>query len=99
QSALAALLGALERELRAAHAAEVRDAWRETGRARKIVSQEVRALLNEVIAASEEDSAETLPPDTCGGLDRLPDVSSELRRDARGHPPGSVFAAWSCRRH
>ena len=46
QSGLTALLDALERELLAAPAAEVRDAWRETGRARNIVCEKVRALLD-----------------------------------------------------
>ena len=67
QSGLTALLDALERELLAAPAAEVRDAWRETGRARNIVCEEVRALLDEAIAASEDGSAATPPPDTCAG--------------------------------
>ena len=64
QSGLTALLDALERELLAAQADEVRDAWRGTGRARNIARQEVRALLNEAIAASEDGSAAPPPPDT-----------------------------------
>ena len=75
QSGLTALLDALERELLAAQTDEVRDAWRGTGRARNIARQEVRALLNEAIAASEEGSAATLPPDTCAGPDRRLGVS------------------------
>jgi hypothetical protein len=99
QSELSALLDALERELLAAPADEVRDAWRETGRARTIASQEVRALLNEAIAASEEGSAATLPPDSCTGLDRLLDVSRELRPAARCHSRATAFPALSWRRH
>jgi hypothetical protein len=74
-SELTALLDALERSLLAAHAEEVRDAWRETGRARNIACQEVRALLNEAIAASDDGFAATPPPDACSGLDRLIGVS------------------------
>src|SRR5215472_5496781 len=59
RSALTVLLDALERELLTAPAAEVRDAWRGTGRARSIACQEVRALLDEAIAASEDGSAAT----------------------------------------
>jgi hypothetical protein len=99
QSGLTALLDALERELLAAPTDEVRDAWRESGRARNIARQEVRALLNEAIVASEEGSAATLPPEACTGLDRLLGVSRELRPAARCHPHASVFPAWSCRRH
>jgi hypothetical protein len=98
QFEIAALLDALERELLAAHADEVRDAWRETGRARNIACQEVRAALNEAIAASEEGSAATPPPDTCTGLDRLLGVSRELRPAARCHPRANAFSAWSDRR-
>jgi hypothetical protein len=64
QSRLTALLDALEQELLAAHADEVRDALRETGRARSVVCQGVRALLNEAIAASEDGSTITPPPHT-----------------------------------
>jgi hypothetical protein len=99
QSGLTALLDALERELLAAQTDEVRDAWRGTGRARNIARQEVRALLNEAIAASEEGSAATLPPDTCTGLDPLLGISRELRPAARCHPRASAFPAWSYRRH
>ena len=63
QSRLAALLDALERELLAARADEVRGAWRNTGRARDIACQEVRDLLNEAQAATEEGSAPTWPHD------------------------------------
>jgi hypothetical protein len=99
QSGLTALLDALERELLAAPADEVRAAVRETGRVRNIARQEVRVLLNEAIAASEEDSAAASPPDTRAGLDRVLGVSIELRPEARRHPHRSAFAAWSCRRH
>jgi hypothetical protein len=99
QSGLTALLDALERELLAAPADEVRAALRETGRARNIACQEVRALLNEAIAASEEGSAATPPLDTCAGLDRLLGVSRELRPEARCHPRASAVPAWHCRRH
>jgi len=47
RSALTALLDGLERELLSAHADEVRDALRETGRTHTIACLEVRALLNE----------------------------------------------------
>jgi hypothetical protein len=96
---LTALLDALERELLAAQADEVRDAWRESGRARNIACQEVRALLNEAIAASEEGSAATLPPDACTGLDRLLGASTKLRPAVRCHPHASSAPAWSWRRH
>jgi hypothetical protein len=86
QSELTALLDALERELLAAQADEVHDAWRETGRMGSIVCQEVRALLNEAITASEDDSAATLPPDACA-------------RTGRCDPHASGFRALSCRRH
>jgi hypothetical protein len=95
------LLDALERELLAAPADEVRDAWRETGRARNIACQEVRALLNKAIVASDEGSAATVSPDTCARieLDRLLGVSRELRAEARCHPRADSVPAWSCRRH
>jgi hypothetical protein len=96
QSGLTALLDALERELFAAHADEVRDAWRESGRARNIACHEVRALLNKAIAASEEGSAAP-PPDTCTGLDRLLGVSRQLRPGVRCHSRASAVPAWSCR--
>ena len=99
QSRLTALLDALERELLVAHADEVRDAWHGSGRARKIACQEVRVLLNEAIAASEDDSDATPPRHTCAGIDRLFDVSRQLRPADRGQPRGSVFPALSCRRH
>ena len=99
QSGLTALLDALERELLAAHADEVRDAWRDSGRARNIACQEVQALLDDAIAESEDGSAATLPPDTCAGLDRLLGVSMELRPAARCHPRASAFPAWTWRRH
>jgi hypothetical protein len=99
QAKLTALLDALERELLAARADEMRGAWRGTGRARDIACEEVRALLNEAIAASEEGSAATMPPDPCARLDRLLGVSRELRAAARCHPRASALPAWSCRRH
>jgi hypothetical protein len=77
----------------------VRDAWRETGPARNIACQEVRALLNDAIAANEDGSAATLPPDTCAGIDRLFGVSRQLRPADRGQPCASAFPALSCRRH
>ena len=99
QSRLAALLDALEREILAAQPDEIRDTWHWTGRAREIALQEVRALLDEAIAASEEGPAATLLPDTCTGLGRLPGVPGELRPAARDHPRVSGAPAWSCRRH
>jgi hypothetical protein len=99
QSRLTALLDALERELLAAPADEVRHAWRKTGRARDIACQEVRVLLNKAIAASEEDSVAAPPPDIRAGLDRLLGVSRELRAAPRGHPQANAFPALSSRRH
>ena len=99
QAKLTALLDALERELLAAQADEVPDALRESGRARNIVCQEIRALLNEAIAESEDGTAATLPRDICPGLDRLLGASRELRPAARGHPRISGAPAWGCRRH
>jgi hypothetical protein len=99
QAALTAVLDALERELLAAHPAEVREAWREIGRARNIACQEVRALLDEAIAASEDGSAAPLPPDTYAGLDRLLGVSWKLRPGAHSHPRAGAVLACSCRRH
>jgi hypothetical protein len=98
QSGLTALLDALERELLFAPAKEVRNAWRETGRARNIVCEEIRALLNEAIAASEDGSAAP-PPDTCAGLDGLLGVSRKLRPEAHCHPRAAAVPAWICRRH
>jgi len=60
-SGLTALLDALERDLLAAPADEVRDALRETGRAPEAACQEVRALLNEALIASEDVSPATMP--------------------------------------
>jgi hypothetical protein len=101
QSALTALLDALERELLAAQAEELRDAWRGTDRARNMACQEVRALLTEAIAASEEGCVGTLPRDACTGtgLDRLIGVSRRLEPGDRCHPHASAFPAWSYRRH
>ena len=99
QSRLAALLDALERELLAAPVDEVREAWRGTDRARNIARQQIRALLNEAIAASEEGSAAIPPPDTWTGLDRRLIVSRELRTAPRDHPHPNAFSASSRRRH
>ena len=66
---------------------------------REIALQEVRALLDEAIAASEEGPAATLLPDTCTGLGRLPGVPGELGPASRDHPRISGAPAWSCRRH
>jgi hypothetical protein len=82
-----------------ADSGEVRHACRKAGRARDIACQEVRTLLNEAIAASEEGSAATLPPDTCIGPDRHLGVSRELRAAPRGHSHANAFPAWSLRRH
>jgi hypothetical protein len=99
QSGLTALLDALERELLAAQADEVPDALRESGRARNIACYEIRALLDEAIAESEDVDAATLPPDICTGLDRLLGLPRELRPVTRGDPRISGASAWSCRRH
>jgi hypothetical protein len=93
------LLDALERELLAAQTSEVRDAWRETGRAYNIVLQEVRALLDEAIAASEEGSAAILPPDIRIRLDPPPNVSGQLRAAPRGHPHLNALSSSSRRQH
>ena len=60
---LTALLDALEAELLAVPIEEVRDTLRSTGRARDAACQEVRSLLNEAKAATEEGSARTRPHD------------------------------------
>ena len=101
QSRLAALLDALEREILAAQTDEMRGAWRGTGRARNIALQEVRALLDEAIAASEDGSAATAWFDTCAGtgLDRLFGISRELRAGARCHPHTGAILVQSYRRH
>jgi hypothetical protein len=99
QSGLTALLDALERELLAAPADEVRGAWRESGRARNIACQEVRALLDEAVAASEDGSAPPPPPDTCAGLDRRAGASMKLRLAARGQLRTGAVPSLSCRRH
>jgi hypothetical protein len=62
-AALTALLDALEAELLAACTAEVRDSLRLTGRARDAACDEVRSLLSEAKAATEEGSARTRPHD------------------------------------
>jgi len=62
-SGLTALLDVLERDLLAAPADEVREALRETGRAPETTCEEVRALLDEAIIASEDASHVTIPLD------------------------------------
>ena len=99
QSGLTALLDALERELLAAPADEVRYAWRGVGQARSIASEQVRMLLDEAIAASEDGSGAMPSLDTCAGLDRLLGISRQLRPAARCHTHASAFPVWSCRRH
>jgi hypothetical protein len=101
QSRLTALLDALEVELLAAPADEVRDALRDAGRAGNVACKEVRALLNKAIAASEDGSAATAWFDTCTetGLDRLFGISTELRAGARCHPHTGPILAQSYRRH
>ncbi len=71
-SGLTALLDALERDLLAAPDDEVREVLRETGRAPEAACEEVRALLNEAIIASEDVSAMTVPlnPRARNGLHR-----------------------------
>lgn len=60
-SALAALLDALEVDLLAAPAEEVRDVLHGTGRARDGACQEVRALLQGAAAADENSSPVATP--------------------------------------
>ena len=60
---LTELLDALEAELLAAPASEVQFSLRLTGRARSAASQEVRSLLDEAKAATEEGFARTGPQD------------------------------------
>ena len=60
---LTALLDALEAELLAAPAIEVRFSLSLTGRARSAASQEVRSLLDEAKAATEEGVTRTGPQD------------------------------------
>jgi hypothetical protein len=62
-AALRALLDALEAELLAAPVEELRDTLRLTGRARNAACQEVRSLLDEASAATEEGSARVMPRD------------------------------------
>ena len=71
-SALLALLDAVEAELLAAPAAEVRDVLRETGRARDGACREVRSLLDDAAAASEDGPVPAAPCGTHGlpGLHR-----------------------------
>jgi hypothetical protein len=71
-SGLRALLDALERDLLAAPTDEVREVLRETGRAPETAREEVRALLNEAIIASEDVSPVTVPfnPHAKNGLHR-----------------------------
>ena len=99
QPELMALLDALEQELLAAPAAEVRDAWRDAGRVRNVVCQEVRALLDEAITASEDSPAAMLPSDSCAGPGRLFGVSRQPRPADQGQPRAGAFSALSCRRH
>ena len=66
--ALLALLDALEAELLAAPAAEVRDALRETGRARDGACREVRSVLDHAAAANEDVPVAVAP---CGMRDLL----------------------------
>jgi hypothetical protein len=62
-AALTALLDALEADLLAAPTVELRHALGATGRARGAACQEVRSLLNEAKAVTEEGSARTRPHD------------------------------------
>jgi len=61
-SGLTALLDALERDLLAAPADEVRETLRETGRAAEAVREEIRALVNEAIIASDDASSPVTVP-------------------------------------
>jgi hypothetical protein len=62
-AALTALLDALEAELLAAPPVEVRFSLRLTGRARDAACDEVRSLLDEAKAATDEGSAQVRPHD------------------------------------
>jgi hypothetical protein len=70
-AALRALLDALEAELLAAPTVEVRHALGSTGRARGAACEEVRSLLNEARAATEEGSARTRAHDMRDETTRL----------------------------
>lgn len=59
--ALTALLDALEQELLGGSADEVRDAMRDSGRARDAVCAEIRSLLNEAQVESDAGSAVVMP--------------------------------------
>ncbi len=58
---LQALLDALEAELLAASVEEVRDALRETGRARDAACREDRSVLNEAAASGKDQTLEDEP--------------------------------------
>ncbi len=58
---LHALLDAVEAELLAAPVEDVRDALRETGRARDAVCREVRSVLDEAAGSSRDDVPEGEP--------------------------------------
>ena len=62
-SGLAALLDALEQDLLAAPADEVRDAQHATGRARQAACQEVRSLLDDAVAAGEDGPTPRAAPE------------------------------------
>ena len=96
RSELTALLDAFEREILAASLDEVGDALDEAGRG-NIICREVRALLNEAIAASEDGSAATLWSDTRAGV-RF-GVSKELRAGALSHPHAGAILPRSYRPH
>ena len=66
-AALTTLLDALEAELLAAPTVEVRFSLYLTGRARDAACQEVRSLLTDAGAATEEGSAPTRPHDVRDG--------------------------------
>lgn len=62
QSGLTRLLDALEWDILAAPADEIRDALDKTEQAQDVTCQEVRFLLSKAVVASKEDSTVTTPP-------------------------------------
>lgn len=72
-AALEALLDAMEADLLAAPAGDVRDALRETGRSEDGAYREIRSVLDEACAADEDCTSTRTPsnPGSHDGLHRL----------------------------